>query len=128
MHPDKSKVVYCKNSNRPLEYPQVQFTFLGFTFRPRGARSKAGKLFTGFLPAVSRDAGQLQRQTPATIEDLSKRYIQCYAAGGIITAASTNRPWTGSTIRWIGNWRDGVAANTSVSPAIGSEAPCGSGS
>ena len=31
MHPDKSKVVYCKDSNRREDYPQTQFTFLGFT-------------------------------------------------------------------------------------------------
>ena len=84
MHPEKSKVVYCKNSNRRQEYPQVQFTFLGFTFKPRASRNKQGTIFTGFLPAASRDAiirmlrvvksWQLQRQTPATIEELSARY------------------------------------------------------
>ena len=84
MHPDKSKVVYCKDSNRRKQYPQVQFTFLGFTFMPRVAVNKQGQIFTGFLPAVSRDAiirmlrtiksWQLQRQTSTTIEDLSARY------------------------------------------------------
>lgn len=84
MHPAKSKVVYCKNSNRPKEYPVIQFTFLGFTFKPRMSRNKQGKIFTGFLPAASRDAiirmlrvvksWQLQRLTPATIEELSERY------------------------------------------------------
>jgi hypothetical protein len=33
MHPDKSKIVYCKDSNRNEQYPHVSFTFLGFTFR-----------------------------------------------------------------------------------------------
>jgi RNA-directed DNA polymerase len=84
MHPAKSKVVYCKDSNRWREYPQVQFTFLGFTFKPRAAVNTRGQTFTSFLPAVSRDAivrmlrtikgWQLQRQTPSTIEDLSLRY------------------------------------------------------
>ena len=37
MHPDKSKIVYCKDSNRNEQYPHVSFTFLGFTFRPRKA-------------------------------------------------------------------------------------------
>src|SRR5216684_5632888 len=37
MHPDKSKIVYCKDSNRTCAFPNVQFTFLGFTFRPREA-------------------------------------------------------------------------------------------
>lgn len=84
MHPDKSKVVYCKDSNRRQVYPQIRFTFLGFTFQPRLAVNKQRKMFTNFLPAVSRDATirmlraikswQLQRQTSTTIEDLSIRY------------------------------------------------------
>jgi RNA-directed DNA polymerase len=40
MHPEKSKIVYCKDSNRTKPYPHVNFTFLGFTFRPRKALSK----------------------------------------------------------------------------------------
>lgn len=40
MHPEKSKIVYCKDSNRTKAFPIVQFTFLGFTFRPRMAKSK----------------------------------------------------------------------------------------
>lgn len=84
MHPDKSKVVYCKNSNRRKAYSVIQFTFLGFTFKPRASRNKQGTIFTGFLPAESRDAiirmlrtiksWQLQRQTPAAKEELSERY------------------------------------------------------
>jgi len=63
MHPDKSKVVYCKDSNRRLDYTQTQFTFLGFTFRPRVAVSRSGNKFTSFLPAVSREAMNSMRQT-----------------------------------------------------------------
>lgn len=37
MHPEKSKIVYCKDSNRTQPYPHVHFTFLGFTFWPRKA-------------------------------------------------------------------------------------------
>lgn len=51
MHPEKSKVVYCKDSNRRAGYPHVSFTFLGFTFRPRKALSKQDQLFTSFLPS-----------------------------------------------------------------------------
>jgi RNA-directed DNA polymerase len=43
MHPEKSKIVYCQDSNRTESFPNVQFTFLGFTFRPRKANS------TGYL-------------------------------------------------------------------------------
>ena len=85
MHPDKSKIVYCKDSDR-MKNPEVaiQFAFLGFAFRPRQAMSRQGVRFTGFLPAASPDAVKrmrsaikswnLQKQTPATIEELSKLY------------------------------------------------------
>ena len=56
LHPDKTKIVYCKDGRRMLEAEQVSFTFLGYTFMARGARGKDGRLFTRFLPAVSQDA------------------------------------------------------------------------
>jgi len=62
MHPEKSKVVYCKDSNRTEQHPHVSFTFLGFTFRPRKARSKQDQLFTSFLPGASDDALRRMRQ------------------------------------------------------------------
>ena len=84
MHPEKSKIVYCKDSNRTKAYPQVQFTFLGFTFRPRSAKNKRGRLFASFLPAASDDAlkrmrdkvreWRLNRQTPVRLADLAAQY------------------------------------------------------
>lgn len=53
MHPEKSKIVYCKDSNRKAAYPTTQFTFLGFTFRPRAAWGNNGRRFTSFLPGAS---------------------------------------------------------------------------
>lgn len=84
MHPEKSKIVYCKDSNRTKAYPKVQFTFLGFTFGPRKAIGRKNRIFTGFLPGVSDDAlkrmrqtvrgWQLHRQTPAKLADLAQQY------------------------------------------------------
>jgi len=83
MHPEKSKIVYCKDGNRTLAYPTVQFTFLGFTFRPREAMSRYNRLFTSFLPAASNDAlkrmrqtvrsWRIHRRTPATLDDLAQQ-------------------------------------------------------
>jgi len=53
LHLEKTKIVYCKSSNRKEKYPILQFDFLGYTFRPRKSVNKQGILFTGFLPAVS---------------------------------------------------------------------------
>ena len=54
LHPDKTRIVYCKDSNRRGAYEQVSFTFCGYTFRPREAYNKRQHVgFTAFLPAVS---------------------------------------------------------------------------
>jgi RNA-directed DNA polymerase len=58
LNPEKTKIVYCKDSRRRGAYEQVSFTFCGYTFRPRKAYDKhRQEAFTGFLPAVS--AGKL---------------------------------------------------------------------
>ena len=77
MHPEKSKIVYCKDSNRRGDSPKVAFTFLGFSFRPRSAVNKQGERFTSFLPGASPQAlkkmrqairnWHLPRQTPGTL-------------------------------------------------------------
>jgi RNA-directed DNA polymerase len=57
LHPDKTKIVYCKDRKRRLGYENTSFTFLGYTFRARKAPTRDGtSTFTGFLPAVSKDA------------------------------------------------------------------------
>ncbi len=56
LHPDKTKVVYCKDANRKLAFASTQFTFLGFTFRARTARGRGGGLFASFQPAISKQA------------------------------------------------------------------------
>ncbi|MGX6608103.1 reverse transcriptase domain-containing protein, partial [Micromonosporaceae bacterium Da 78-11] len=56
LHPDKTKIVYCKDANRRGNAPHTAFTFLGYTFQPRGSRNKAGVVFTCFLPAISKEA------------------------------------------------------------------------
>jgi RNA-directed DNA polymerase len=56
LHPQKTKIVYCKDANRQGNYPEQSFDFLGHTFRPRGAMSRSGKMFVSFIPAVSAKA------------------------------------------------------------------------
>jgi RNA-directed DNA polymerase len=62
LHPEKTRIVYCKNSNRRKDYPAVSFDFLGFTFRPRMAKNREGTYYTNFSPAVSNAAGKDMRQ------------------------------------------------------------------
>jgi hypothetical protein len=60
---DKTRIVYCKDSNRRGSHEHERFDFLGYTFRPRPARSKAGVNFVSFLPAVADDAAKEIRCT-----------------------------------------------------------------
>ena len=63
MHPEKSGVVYCKDTNRRRSFPRIQLTFLGYTFRPRRAKTRNGKAWTSFQPAVSAAATQRMTRT-----------------------------------------------------------------
>ena len=59
--PEKTKIVYCKDSNRDGVYVNQSFDFLGYTFRPRSSRDKDGNFFVSFSPAVSRKALKAMR-------------------------------------------------------------------
>jgi RNA-directed DNA polymerase len=63
LHPEKTKIVYCKDSKRRLESEHIAFDFLGYTFRPRKSKTKQGKLFINFSPAISNKAATRIRQT-----------------------------------------------------------------
>ena len=84
LHPEKTKVVYCRDSDRKREYPRTSFDFLGYTFRPRRARNWKGKYFVSFLPAVSGKAAKsirgevrswkLHRRSDKELEDLARMF------------------------------------------------------
>jgi group II intron reverse transcriptase/maturase len=64
LHPEKTRIVYCKNSKRRGTYEHVSFTFCGYAFRPRRTKNKSqGDTFMGFLPAVS----------PGKLSEMSRR-------------------------------------------------------
>src|SRR5215510_1488118 len=63
LHPMKTKIVYCQDSDRPGKYEQVTFDFLGHTFQPRRAKNRYGKFFVSFLPAISNKAAKAIRAT-----------------------------------------------------------------
>ena len=61
-HPEKTQIVFCKNSNLQGSYKQQSFDFLGYCFRLRLTKSKAGKLFVGFTPAISPSSAKAIRR------------------------------------------------------------------
>ena len=63
LHPEKTKIVYCQDSDRRGSHDHIQFDFLGYTFRPRRAKNRWGKMFVSFLPGVSAKAAKSIRAT-----------------------------------------------------------------
>src|SRR6202044_2163769 len=49
----KSRIVYCKDANRPQDHEHEKFTFLGYEFRARTATNRRSEYFASFLQAVS---------------------------------------------------------------------------
>lgn len=58
----KTKIVYCKDDDRKGSYENISFDFLGYTFKPRGAKNKYGKYFTSYLPGMSGKAQKAIRK------------------------------------------------------------------
>jgi group II intron reverse transcriptase/maturase len=62
LNQEKTKIVYCRDSDRKGEYPVTSFDFLGYTFRPRRSKNRWGKFFINFSPAMSNKAGKAIRR------------------------------------------------------------------
>ena len=60
-HPEKTKIVYCKDEDRRGNHEHESFDFLGYTFRSRRAKNRRGKFFVSFLPAISNKAAKSVR-------------------------------------------------------------------
>ena len=77
LHPEKTKIVYCKDEDRGRNYPNQTFDFLGYTFRPRLSRRKAGRVAS--------------RSVPHSQPRLARRSAKPYAAGRFICVVTS--PW-----------------------------------
>jgi len=62
LHPEKTKLVYCKDDKRKQSYSSTEFDFLGYTYRARRSKNRYGKFFVNFSPAISKKAEQAIRQ------------------------------------------------------------------
>jgi len=85
LHPTKTRIVYCKDTNRRASYPDVTFDFLGYTFQPRLAAWHGGTQYgVSFLPAAASKALKeirrvirrwgLQRRSDKALEDLARMF------------------------------------------------------
>ena len=84
LHREKTKIVYCQDSDRRGTFPATSFDFLGYTFRPRRSKNKWGKFFVSFSPAVSNKAAKairreirswnLHRRSDKSLDDLARMF------------------------------------------------------
>ena len=58
LHPQKTKIVYCKDKDRTGEYPNTEFDFLGYTFRGVFIKDRTGRIQKNFLAFVSKKSCQ----------------------------------------------------------------------
>jgi len=56
LHPEKTKIVYCQDHRRTQRHTHTSFDFLGYTFKKRVVRDRAGNMFLGFSPGISRSS------------------------------------------------------------------------
>ena len=56
LHPDKTRIVYCKDEDRTEDYPITQFDFLGYTYKAVYIKCKDGKLRNNFIASASQKA------------------------------------------------------------------------
>lgn len=114
VHPEKTKIVYCRDSNRRASYPEVSFDFLGYTFKPRQALNRGGRLFTSFSPGVSAKAAKtmrrdwrIARRTDKDLSDLANLYnpilrswISYYGRFNRSALVAVFRPLDRALVRW----------------------------
>ena len=84
LHPEKTKIVYCKDVNRRGDYPHQTFDFLGFSFRARKTVWHGHRYAHGFRPAVSPKALKtisrmirgwaLHHRSDKSLQDLAATY------------------------------------------------------
>jgi len=119
LHPEKTKIVYCKDGKRKGEYPNTEFTFLGYSFRRRKVQnSRDNSLFVSFTPAVSKEAQKsmrakirksgLSRKTEVSIQDIADIYnpilrgwIEYYGKYNVAELSSVMRHFNQAIRRWI---------------------------
>jgi RNA-directed DNA polymerase len=82
LHPQKTKIVYCKEEDRRGSSPNERFDLLGYTFRARRSKNRWGKDFVNFSPAARAEATRdcrrerrrwhRHRRSDKSLEDLSR--------------------------------------------------------
>ena len=82
---EKTAIIYCKDYRRKEKQEKVKFDFLGFSYQPRGRKSKRdGKLFMAFTAEISQSSqkkirevirsAKIWRYTQIEISDIANHF------------------------------------------------------
>jgi len=100
LHPDKTKLVYCRDYSRQGKYPEVKFDFLGYSFQPRTTKSKkTGKLFLGYDCAISLSSRK------RIADKLEKLEIEKLSFKSIVGIAQYLNPMIRGWVNYYGKFR-----------------------
>lgn len=115
-HPDKTRIVYCRDGGRRQDHEHIRFDFLGYGFAPRKSMAR-GRPFTSFLPAISGKATKaivaevrswkLHRRSDLELIDLSRLFnakvrgwVAYFGRYGRTTLRQALRPLNGRLALW----------------------------
>lgn len=100
LHPEKTKLVYCRDFKRQGNYKTVKFDFLGYSFQPRTAKSKqTGQLFLGYDCAISISS---RKRLADKLEELD---IVNMSFKSIVGIAQKLNPYIRGWINYYGKFR-----------------------
>lgn len=100
LHPEKTRLVYCKDYRRQEQHESVKFDFLGYSFQPRTAKSKRdGSLYLGFDCAISISS---KKRIAATMKVLD---IEHLTHKSIVGVAQFLEPYIRGWVNYYGKFR-----------------------
>jgi hypothetical protein len=100
LHPEKTRLVYCKDYRRQEQHESVKFDFLGYSFQPRTAKSKRdGSLYLGYDCAISIRS---KKRIAATMKTLD---IEHLTHKSIVGVAQFLEPYIRGWVNYYGKFR-----------------------
>ena len=100
LHPEKTRLVYCKDYRRQEQHESVKFDFLGYSFQPRTAKSKRdGALYLGYDCAISISS---KKRIAATMKALD---IEHLTHKSIVGVAQFLEPYIRGWVNYYGKFR-----------------------
>jgi group II intron reverse transcriptase/maturase len=123
LHPEKTRIVYCRDGTRCGSYEHTSFTFLGYGFRVRKVRTQQGRFFFGFNPAISDEAAKrvraqirswrLHLRSGSSLRTSHARSTPSCGGGSTTTGGTTRRRWSPASTGSMTTWSGGTCRSTS---------------